>query len=160
MYGVRLAALLVIPLAMCGAACGTSEGSFYTCAQPEPGHLGPDGGPDPCHYADVDGGSNIDAGPCPASACVQRPDDFEGPTWLRFGPHEVPFGSDVDLTDCPDNAAHSFNGGIDLVAPTDCIPCTCGTSTGACELPSAFTASTTACNIPGGSSTSFDAPTP
>ncbi len=49
------AGLLLVVLAGCGVQTLTWR---YTCENPEPDHLGPDGEPDPCHERDPDGGTD------------------------------------------------------------------------------------------------------
>lgn len=71
------------------------------------------------------------------------------------------FGPPDQVPECPlGPSTISYEGHGDLVAPEVCEVCTCAPPTGSCALPSKLTASTAACNIPGGSSTSFDAPAP
>lgn len=126
--------------------------SNYYCADPDKGHLGPDGKPDPCHERDTS-----DAGPdmgCGSSEAVHVFLGWEGPTRLWVGPEE-------EAPECPYGAAStSYEGHTDLFAPTACEPCACESPTGSCALPSTLTASTLACNIPGGSTASFNAPDP
>ena len=40
------------------AGCVQNLTWHYTCDNPDPEHLGPDGEPDPCHDQDVDGGTD------------------------------------------------------------------------------------------------------
>ena len=122
----------------------------YTCDNPDQDHIGPDGRPDPCHYRDVaDAGADAE---CPEGDVVHVPLGWDGPTRLWFGP-------EGQAPDCPYGpSSMSYEGHADLVASNDCDACSCGTPTGSCALPSTLTASTTTCGTPGGTSTSFDAP--
>jgi hypothetical protein len=52
-----LGALLVN---LAGCALQTIEGN-YTCTDPDKGHIGPNGEPDPCHDQDKDAGADADA---------------------------------------------------------------------------------------------------
>src|SRR5262245_22816905 len=45
------------------ACCDDPDASFYTCANPDKGHVGPDGLPDPCHWYDPVADAGLD-GPC------------------------------------------------------------------------------------------------
>ena len=129
--------------------CGVQYIDLYACDDPDTEHLGPDGKPDPCHEQDVGGDLRCDVG-----QFTHWAHGWESPSWLWIGPEnqapECPLGS----------ATISYEGHADLVAPSVCEACTCEPPTGACALPSTLTASTMACNISGGSSTSFNAPTP
>jgi hypothetical protein len=130
--GVRLIVVLVrVALAVCGLglalpACGTTE----------------------LHFRDADAGTEPDAnlgGECAAeSTCVQVPNNWDGPTLMWKGPHAMLFDPD-GAPSCPYGGEYAFRGGLDLVAPTDCMPCTCGPSTGSCELPSKMTAHDVIC---------------
>lgn len=153
--GVRCAALLALGL----VGCGTTDLWWYSCPEPDRGHLASDGTHDPCHYKDQDAGAD-DAGPdtgegCPPNECVKRTWHWEGPIWLWFGPV-------AEAPACPPGptgpVAPAWEGNRDLVYEPRCETCTCEPSTGSCILPSALTASTVACNQSGGTSISFDAP--
>ena len=125
------------------------------CQNPDKGHKGPNGQPDPCHDqdADVDGGT--DGGSelsCEAGEVVHWLHGWESPSWVWIGPEE-------QAPECPQGATNlAYEGRADLVAPSVCEACTCDPPSGSCALPSKLTATTMACNISGGSSTSFDAP--
>jgi hypothetical protein len=116
--------------------------------------------PDPCHYEDADGGTDggADSGASPEPRCVVG--DFlhwsirwEDPTLLWFGPAD-------QVPECPRGPTTiSYEGHTGLVALGACEACTCEPPTGSCALPEALTASTTACSMPGGATTSFNAPT-
>ena len=124
----------------------------YTCKDPDREHVDVNGRPDPCHYRDpVDAGADAQ---CPEGETVHVPLGWDGPTRLWIGPED-------QAPECPHGpAAMSYEGHADLVASSDCDACSCMAPTGSCALPSTLTASTTPCNIPGGSSTSFNAPNP
>lgn len=126
--------------------------SVYSCADPEKGHLGPDGEPDPCHYDDADAGP--DAGPgCDVGEYVHWPAQWQWPMLLWVGPED-------QAPECPKGPTTiAYEGRADLVAPAVCEACTCEPPTGSCALPSKLTASTMLCGTPGGN-TSFDAPSP
>jgi hypothetical protein len=166
LLGALLAALAGYELAGCEPYI---SGSVYTCTHPDIGHIGPDGEPDPCHYEDVDDGTDggadggtdagDDADAHPEARCVggeyahwRLP--WQPPTLLWFGPPD-------QVPECPlGPTTISYEGHTDLVAPAACEACTCDPPTGSCALPSTLTASTLACNIPGGASTSFNSPDP
>ena len=143
--------MLGVLLALSG--CVVAYGNVgYTCDNPDRGHLGPDGKPDPCHRRDVaDAGADAE---CPEGEYVHVPVQWAGPTLLWIGPEE-------QAPECPYGPMTTdYEGHADLVASNACEECTCEPSTGSCELPSMLTVSTTACSMPGGSTTSFDAPMP
>jgi hypothetical protein len=116
----------------------------------EEGHLDADGESDFCHRREPpDAGSE-----CAVGACTKVPLFWAGPRLLWTGPAG-------QAPECPTGPTGiSWEGHADLVAPNECEACTCEPPTGSCALPEALTASTTACNIPGGSSASFNAPIP
>jgi hypothetical protein len=93
-----------------------------------------------------------DAGPdngCVGGECVGVSAGWFGPTWLWVGPKEqAP----------PCEGESYYEGFADFTSAGLCEVCTCQPPTGTCALPSQLTASTKACNLPGGSSVSFDAP--
>jgi len=131
------------------AGCVQNLTWHYTCDNPDPEHLGPDGEPDPCHDRDVGGAPRCDVG-----EYVHWQVKWEAPTLLWVGPEE-------QAPECPWGLTSvAYEGHADLVAPSLCESCTCEPPTGSCALPSTLTASTTACSMPGGSSTSFNAPMP
>ncbi len=131
---------------LAGCALQTFEGN-YTCTDPDKGHIGPNGIPDPCH----DQEANTDPR-CAVGEYVHYPIQWASPTLLWFGPEE-------QAPECPlGPVTTTYEGHADLVAPSVCEACTCEPPTGACELPSVLTASTTPCSMPGGSTTSFNAP--
>jgi hypothetical protein len=133
------------------AGCGVQNLNWnYICDDPDPKHRGPDGEFDPCHEQDVKSG---DLG-CDVGEFVHWQHGWESPSWLWIGPED-------QAPECPlGSVTISYEGHADLVAPTICEACTCEPPTGSCALPSTLTASTTACSMPGGSSTSFNAPAP
>jgi hypothetical protein len=149
--GARVSFLGALLAALAGCSTYTFPSNYY-CPEPDRGHLGPDGKPDPCHERDMS-----DAGPhleCGSSEPVRVPIGWAGPTRLWVGPEE-------EAPECPYGAAStSYEGHTDLFAPTACEPCACEPPTGSCALPSTLTVSTLACNIPGGSTASFNAPDP
>lgn len=152
-FVVRRMGLLAIGL----AGCGTTELWWYSCPKPDRGHLAFDGTPDPCHYKDQDAGAEEG---CPPGACVLRPTYWDGPFWVWVGPDPavMKFGS-KGPPECPlGTAGPAGDWHADLLAPPACAICTCEPSTGSCELPSVFTASTVTCGQPGGTSIAFDAP--
>lgn len=142
-----LGTLLALP------GCVINRGSVgYTCDNPDRDHFDLNGRPDPCHLRDAaDAGIGAE---CSEGEYVHVPVQWAGPTLLWLGPEnqapECPYGP----------ITTDYEGHADLVAPNACEACTCEPPTGSCELPSTLTVSTTACNIPGGSTTSFDAPAP
>jgi len=103
-----------------------------------------DGGAD----AGIDADAGTDKGGC-HGVCVGVPVPWKGPFLFRSGPAG-------QALDCP-NMMISNRWNADLVVPLDCEPCTCGPSSGMCELPSKLTASTTPCNG-GVQPIPFDAP--
>ncbi len=154
-----LGALVAAVVGACAVGCEPRlSGALYSCAEPEPGHKGPDGQPDPCHYQDPDGAdAGEDAHPdpvCDVGVFAHWSFLWESPTLLWVGP-------EAQAPQCPQGPTTiSFEGYADLVAPAVCEACTCEPPTGSCVLSSTLTASTAACNVPGGVTTSFDAPTP
>ncbi len=131
------------------AGCGVHRVDLYACTDPDIGHRGPDGEPDECHERDMVSGGP----PCDADQVVHWWLGWDSPTWLWIGP-------EAQAPECPRGSATlSYEGHADLVAPSVCEACTCEPPTGSCALPSTLTASTTACSMPGGASTSFNAPT-
>ena len=138
------------------AGCDVQYIDFYRCEQPDPEHKDPDGNLDPCHrYQAPDGGA--DAGieeSCETGEFAHWTHGWDSPSWVWIGPEE-------QAPECLYGPASvSYEGRADLVAPPFCEACTCDPPTGSCALPSKLTASTMACNISGGVSTSFDAPDP
>ncbi len=130
------------------AGCGVHYVDLYACENPDTEHLGPDGKPDPCHDRDVDGDLR-----CVVGQFTHWEYGWDSPSWLWIGPED-------QAPECPlGSATIAYEGHTDLVAPPFCEACTCEPPTGSCALPSTLTASTTACSMPGGSSTSFNAPT-
>ncbi|MFO0755530.1 MAG: hypothetical protein U0359_03515 [Byssovorax sp.] len=95
-----------------------------------------------------DAGAPDDNG-CRGGECVGLPAGWFGPTWLWSGPEEQAPACDGDAY---------YEGRADFVGGGACEVCTCLPPEGSCALPSELTVSTKACNIPGGSSASFDAP--
>ena len=153
-----LGALVAVIGGACAAGCEPRlSGALYTCPHPDEGHKGPDGEPDPCHYHDVDGGEDagVDAHAeprCEVGEFAHWSHGWESPSWVWIGPEE-------QAPECPQGPTSiSYEGRADLVAPAVCEACTCEPPTGSCALPSTLTASTKGCNIPGGVTTSFDAP--
>jgi hypothetical protein len=147
----RVAFLGALLGALAGCTLETVEGN-YTCADPDKGHRGPDGKPDPCHHQDA----VADAGPsCDVGDYVHWPIKWHDPTLLWFGPAE-------QTPECPRGPTTvAYEGQTDLVAPSACEACTCEPSAGSCALPSILTTSTTTCgDFASGSPTSFNAPTP
>jgi hypothetical protein len=120
--------------------------AWFTCLHPDLGHIGPDGRLDPCPEQDAK-----DGGVCPVGTCEPVPNNWKGP-W------EVWYGSDGTPTVCPHNAEPADWPKADLIPPVGCPFCTCEPSDGSCELPTVLTASSTACNTPGGITTPFNAP--
>jgi len=120
----------------------------YTCLNPEKGHRDAQNNPDPCHLNDVG------APKCDVGDYVHWSIKWEPPTLLWFGPADK-------VPECPrGQTTISYEAQTDLVALSACEACTCEPPTGSCALPSTLTASATACSMPGGATTSFNAPTP
>lgn len=137
--------LLLVGLTGCGWQIG-----WYTCDNPDEDHIGPNGKPDPCHYQDP---HEVDPR-CAVGDFMHWEVGWDDPTWLWIG-------SEDQAPACPNGlVSTAYEGHTDLVAPDLCEACTCEPPTGSCALPSTLTASTLACNIPGGSTTSFNAPAP
>ena len=149
---VRSSFLGALLVALAGCALQTIQGN-YTCTDPDKGHRGPNGEPDPCHYQDADAGEYTEPR-CASGEYVHWRSGWDSPSWLWIGPEdqapECPFGP----------ASVSYEGRTDLVAPTACEACTCQPPTGSCALPSKLTASKSVCSIPGAPTTSFNAPAP
>ena len=147
---VRVSFLGALLAALTGCTTYTF-GSNYYCTDPDKGHLGPDGKPDPCHERDTS-----DAGPdleCGSSEPVHVSIGWAGPTRLWVG-------SEEQAQECPYGAAStSYEGHTDLFAPAACETCACEPPTGSCALPSTLTVSTAVCYAPG-TMTSFNAPDP
>jgi hypothetical protein len=141
------AGLLLVVLAGCH---GPNLYWDYTCDNPDPEHLGPDGEPDPCHKRDVGGDLGCDVG---EFAHWKFP--WETPTLLWVGPED-------QAPECPRGPTTiSYEGHADLVAPNVCEACTCEPPTGSCALPSTLKASMSTCgHFDDGPLTSFNAPTP
>ena len=145
---VRSSFLGALLATLAGCALQTIQGN-YTCTDPDKGHRGPDGQPDPCHRQDADRSDPR----CAVGDYVHWSIHWQDPTLLWFGPAD-------QVPECPRGPTTiSYEGQSDLVALSACEACTCEPPTGSCALPEALTASTMACNISGGSSTSFNAPT-
>ncbi len=137
------AGLLLIFLAGC-----VQNLDWYPCDNPDKGHLGPDGEPDPCHQREV--GGDLD---CKIGEFVHWAHGWESPSWLWIGPED-------QAPECPlGSGTISYEAHADLVAPSVCEACTCEPPTGSCVLPSKLVASDAVCGTPG-MTTSFDAPTP
>jgi hypothetical protein len=135
---------LLAALAGCGDTYNINGG--YTCTDPDRGHLGPNGQPDPCHEQDAGAGSQ-----CAVGEYVHWRVPWLDPMLLWFGPPD-------QAPECPRGPASiAYEGGTDLFAPSVCEACTCDPPTGSCALPSKLTASTAMCYAPG-VMTSFDAP--
>jgi hypothetical protein len=140
-FGVALVAVLGFP------GCRIIDVDVgFTCLQPDLEHVGPDGRPDPCHEQDAKVG-----GVCPGGTCEQVTDGWHGPWLVWYGSNGVPSA-------CPHNATDAVWRYADLVPQIGCPFCTCEPSKGSCELPTVLTASSTACNVPGGIATPFNAP--
>jgi hypothetical protein len=130
--------LLAAPLAV--GSC--SDWTMYLAAQcSDPVGVGDDPSQLPRACSTDDAGS--------ACECVGVPSFWNGPTWLWQGATEQAPSCDGDSF---------YVGYTDFVGGGACELCTCASPTGTCALPSQLTVSTKACNIPGGSSSSFDAP--
>jgi hypothetical protein len=125
--------------------------SKYTCTNPDKGHRGPDGMPDPCHEQDA--GAGGDPG-CLVGESVHWKYGWDSPSLVWIGPEEK-------APECPQGPASiAYEGRTDLVAPILCDACTCEPPTGSCVLPSKLAASPTVCSMPGPPTISFDAPMP
>ena len=138
-------ALLAAPLALAGCP----DRIAYLggdCSDP----VGDGGDPRtlPRACAVIDAGPDVDDG-CVGGECVRVPGQWSGPTWLWSGPKEQAPVCDGDSF---------YEGYADFVGGGACEICTCQPPTGTCALPSQLTVSTKACNLPGGSSATFDAP--
>jgi hypothetical protein len=120
----------------------------YDCLNPDKGHRDAQNNPDPCHHNDVG------AAKCDVGDFVHWAIQWEDPTLLWFGPAD-------QVPECPRGPMTiAYEAQTDLVALSACEACTCEPPTGSCALSSTLTASTTACSMPGGASTSFNAPSP
>ena len=125
------------------------SGSVYTCTDPEKGHLGPDGEPDPCHYRDADK-SDLS---CAVGDYIHWQNGWDAPSLLWIGPED-------QAPECPlGPMTIGYEGRTDLVAPNLCESCSCELPTGSCALSSTLTASNSICGKPG-APTSFNAPDP
>ncbi len=147
----RVAFLGALLGALAGCTLETVEG-YYTCADPEKGHRGPNGQPDPCHHQDAVANTGTQ---CDVGEFVHWQIKWKDPTLLWFGPA-------AQAPECPRGPTTvAYEGQTDLVAPGACEACTCEPSTGSCALPSILTTSTSTCgDFASGSPTSFNAPTP
>lgn len=147
----RASSLGALLVALTGCALQTFEGN-YTCTNPDKGHIGPNGRPDPCHDQDTD-----TAPRCAVGEYVHWKFPWEAPALLWFGTSDQP-------PECPlGPTTISYEGKADLIAPIACEACACEQPTGSCVLPSVLTASTADCintMMPGWSTTSFNAPDP
>ena len=118
----------------------------YDCLNPEKGHRDAQNNPDPCHHNDVG------AAKCDVGDFVHWGIEWEDPTLLWFGPAD-------QVPECPRGPMTiAYEAQTDLVALSACEACTCEPPTGSCTLPLTLTASTAACNVSGGISTTFNAP--
>jgi hypothetical protein len=153
--GTGVGLLLVALAAVVG--CDAVTADLYTCPIPDKLHVAADGQLDPCHDRDADAGEDAaaDAGPqCERGEFVHWRLPWQPPTLLWFGPPD-------QVPECPlGPKTIAYEGETDLVAPIACEECTCELPTGSCALPSKLTASANACSMPGGPSTSFNAPDP
>lgn len=135
-------ALLATPLALAGCP----DRTMYLAAQcSDPVGVGDDPAQLPRGCAVEDAGADGGEG----CECVQVPGKWSGPTWLWYGSMEQAPTCDGDSF---------YEGYADFVGGGACELCTCEPSTGSCALPSQLTVSTEACNLPGGSVSTFDAP--
>lgn len=147
----RWAGALLVSVGTVGGCMVTGE-IGYNCDPSiyEEGHRGPDGKPDFCHRKDPPEAG----GACAVGECVLVPGFWKGPVLLWAG-------QAGQAPECETGPTGVFwEGHADLVAPSECEACTCAPPTGSCELSSTLTASTKACNLPGGVTASFDAPVP
>ena len=144
------AGVLLVGLAGCNKYM-----DYYSCLNPDKGHRDALNNPDPCHLNDPDSDTDAGAEPsCETGQFAHWSHGWESPSWVWMGPED-------QAPECPQGPTSiSYEGRADLVAPSVCEACTCDPPTGSCALPSKLTASTVACNISGGSSTSFGAPDP
>ena len=143
--------LVLVGLLVTVGGCVSTGEIGYDCdpSTYEEGHLGPDGKPDFCHRRDPP--KNNDG--CDSETkCFGMPATWQGPVYFWAGQAgHVPA--------CPLGSNEiAWEGHADLVAPNKCEPCSCEPPSGACALSSTLTASMTACNVSGGSSSPFDAP--
>lgn len=141
--------LLLLGLLVTAGGCVTTGEIGYDCDPSiyEEGHLGPDGKPDFCHRRDPPDTGSV----CTTGVCLSVPTYWNGPLLLWSGlAGQAP--------ECPSGPTGlAWQGHSDLVVPDMCEACTCAPPTGSCALPETLTASTTACNALG-DSTSFNAP--
>jgi hypothetical protein len=133
------------------AGCGTTDLWLFDCPNPEHEHLGPDGGPDPCHYSQDPAGPDAaePEPPCADGTCIMWPIAWQPPAWLWIGPPGYE-------PECEGPSAWDGNAG--LIDTPACEECSCKPPSGRCQLPTELTVSTAACNQPGGTSIQFDAP--
>lgn len=130
------------------AGCVQNLTWHYTCDNPEPDHLGPDGEPDPCHDRDVGGLE------CKVGKFVHWHHSWDSPSWVWIGVED-------QAPECPlGPGTLSYEGRTDLVAPSICEACTCEPPTGSCALPSKLTASQAVCDPKVKPTIPWDAPTP
>lgn len=137
-------ALFLVLLAGCD-----QRADFYSCTNPEKGHVDAQGEPDPC-FLTSERPSNTDC----AGQCVPV-----GPIGWTRDPFLLYVGEEFNAPGCPDRAPEiGYEGHADLVAPVECGPCSCDAPS--CELPAGLTASSTTCagDGPGAVHTAFDAP--
>ena len=129
--------------------CDVEVLNMYTCSAPDVDHIGPDGQPiDTTHHEDPHELS------CTIGQFSHWPYEWGSPSWAWMGPED-------QAPACPEGVISvSYEGHADSVAPVLGEVCTCDPPTGSCALPSTISASTTACDTPGGAKTSFNAPSP
>jgi hypothetical protein len=138
-----LVGVLLVTLAGCKAE---DIPTGYSCKDPDKGHLGPDGMPDPCHEQDADAGGDPR---CAIGEFVHWQSGWDAPSLVWIGPED-------QAPECPQGPTTiSYEGRTDLVAPDACEPCTCEPPTGSCALPSTLTASTDVCYAGGRPSSSM-----
>lgn len=104
---------------------------------------------------DADSGTVQTGFACPGTCVPWDPvGEWDGPALLWQG-------NKAEAPPCPPYATSiRYRGNVGLMAPADCVPCTCGPPTGSCSLPLTLTAAAATCanDGPGVAHFPFDAP--
>lgn len=147
-----LAVPVSVLAAMVTAIAGCDQvAEFYSCTNPDKGHVDAQGEPDPCYVTSErpEAGADDCPGQCVAS----------GPFGWTRDPFLLYIGSELEAPACPDRALNmAYEGHADLIAPDECGPCSCGAPS--CELPAGLTANSTTCQNEGPATVHLSFPAP